>query len=82
MAHRTLAYALTQAGEQPAEVRCELTAPDGPWEFGSPDAESWITVPAEDFCRVATRRLNPARSALKAAGPHGASAQRMLRTYA
>jgi uncharacterized protein (TIGR03084 family) len=82
LAHRTLPYALTQAGQPPAEVRCELTAADGLWEFGKPDAESSITGPAGDFCRVAARRLDPADSALKAAGPHGATALRVVRTYA
>jgi uncharacterized protein (TIGR03084 family) len=82
LAHRTLPYAMTTAGEQPAEVRCELTAPEGTWEFGRPDAESVITGPAGDFCRVAARRLDPARSALKASGPHGATALRLIRTYA
>jgi uncharacterized protein (TIGR03084 family) len=82
LAHRTLPYALAQAGEPPAEVRCELTAPDGPWEFGKPDAESSITGPAGDFCRVAAQRLAPDRSALKATGPHGATALRVIRTYA
>jgi uncharacterized protein (TIGR03084 family) len=82
LAHRTLPYALTRAGEPPAEVRCELTAPDGPWEFGKPDAESSITGPAGDFCRVAAQRLAPDQSALKATGPHGATALRVIRTYA
>ena len=45
LAHRTLPYALSLAGEPPAAVRCELTAPNGSdvWRFGPPDAESAIT---------------------------------------
>jgi uncharacterized protein (TIGR03084 family) len=84
LAHRTLPYAMTLAGEQPAPVRCELTAPDGTsvWEFGPPEAESAIAGPAGDFCRVAVRRLPAADSALTASGPHGASAMRLMRTYA
>ena len=84
LAHRTLPYAMTVAGEQPAEVWCELTAPDGAsvWQFGRPGAESSITGGAGDFCRVAARRLSPAQSRLRAAGPHGATALRLLRTYA
>ena len=84
LAHRTLPYAMTLAGEQPAEVRCELTAPDGgsAWQFGKPDADSAITGPAGAFCRVAARRLDPADSGLTATGPHGATALRLLRTYA
>jgi uncharacterized protein (TIGR03084 family) len=84
LAHRTLPYALSLAGEPTAPVRCELTAPDGEqvWRFGPADAESAITGPAGEFCRVAARRLDPARSGLKASGPHGAAALRLVRTYA
>ena len=84
LAHRTLPYALGMAGQPPAAVRVEVTAPDGSqtWTFGPPDAGSVITGPAGDFCRVAVRRLDPARSALRASGPHGAVAMRLLRTYA
>jgi uncharacterized protein (TIGR03084 family) len=83
LAHRMLPYALALDGEQPADVRCELTAPDGSdaWRFGPPDAGSSITGPAGDFCRVAVRRLEPAQSALEARGPHGGTALRRLRTY-
>ena len=94
LAHRTLPYALSLAGQPPVAVRCELTAPDdgGPdgaslcssstWRFGPPDAESAITGTAGDFCRVAAQRLDPAQSGLRASGPHGATALRLLRTYA
>ena len=85
LAHRTLPYALAVAGELPtAAVRCELTDPDGSqtWRYGPADAESVITGPAGDFCRVAVRRLAPADAGLAATGPHGAIALRVLRTYA
>ncbi len=84
LAHRSLPYALTLAGEQAHEVSCELTAPDGTavWRFGPPDAESAITGPAGAFCRVAARRLAPARSGLHATGPCGVAALNVLRTYA
>ncbi len=84
LAHRTLPYALSRAGEAPAAVRCSLAAPDGVsmWAFGPDDAESTISGPAGAFCRVAARRLNPAASGLRATGPHGATALRVLRTYA
>jgi uncharacterized protein (TIGR03084 family) len=84
LAHRTLPYALSLAGEPAAPVRCELTTPDGEqvWRFGPPDAESAITGPAGEFCRVAAQRLDPARSGLKASGPAGATALRLVRTYA
>jgi len=84
LAHRTLPYALSLAGEQPVPVRLELTAPDGErvWRFGPADAESAITGPAGAFCRVAAQRLDPARSGLEASGPAGATALRLVRTYA
>lgn len=84
LAHRTLPYALALAGGQAADVYCDLTAPDGVtrWQFGPAAAESTITGPAGDFCRVAAQRLSPAQSALRAAGPHGQTALGLLRTYA
>jgi uncharacterized protein (TIGR03084 family) len=99
LAHRTLPYALSLAGQPPVAVRCELTGPDGTgpdgpspdgpaldgadtWRFGPADAESAITGTAGDFCRVAAQRLDPAKSGLRASGPHGATALRVLRTYA
>jgi uncharacterized protein (TIGR03084 family) len=84
LAHRTLPYALSLAGQPAAQVRCELTAPDGEqvWRFGPADAESAITGTAGEFCRIAAQRLDPARSGLQASGPHGAAALRLVRTYA
>src|SRR5580658_3010811 len=84
LAHRTLPYAMAVAGQPPAEVRCELTAPDGVtvWPFGRADAESAITGPAGDFCRVAAHRLAPEQARMTVTGPHGAAALRLLRTYA
>jgi uncharacterized protein (TIGR03084 family) len=84
LAHRTLPYALSLAGEPAAAVRCELTAPDGEqvWRFGPPEAESAITGAAGAFCRVAAQRLDPERSGLEASGPAGAAALRLVRTYA
>jgi uncharacterized protein (TIGR03084 family) len=84
LAHRTLPYALSLAGQPLAPVRCEVTAPDGGdvWRFGPPDAESAITGAAGDFCRVAVRRLDADSSTLRASGPYGATAMRLLRTFA
>jgi uncharacterized protein (TIGR03084 family) len=84
LAHRTLPYALSRAGEAPAAVRCSLTAPDEvtTWTFGPDDADSEISGSAAAFCRVAAQRLDPADSGLRAAGPHGAAALRVVRTYA
>ena len=84
LAHRTLPYALSLAGLPAVAVRCELVAPDGAegWRFGPEGAESAITGAAGEFCRVAAQRLDPARSGLEASGPHGATALRLVRTYA
>jgi len=84
LAHRSLPYALALAGEQPQQVWCELTAPDGAarWQYGPVTAGSSITGPAGAFCRVAAQRLAPERSGLRTSGPHGAAALRVLRTYA
>jgi uncharacterized protein (TIGR03084 family) len=84
LAHRTLPYALSVAGEAAHPVYCELTAPDGTnvWEYGPPDAESIITGPVGAFCRVAAHRLAPADSGLRATGPHATTALDHLRTYA
>jgi uncharacterized protein (TIGR03084 family) len=84
LAHRTLPYALSRAGQAPAAVRCSLTAPDEvtTWTFGPDDADSEISGSAAAFCRVAAQRLDPADSGLRAAGPHGAAALRVVRTYA
>jgi uncharacterized protein (TIGR03084 family) len=84
LAHRTLPYAFSLVGEEPAAVLCSLTAPDGvtAWTFGRDDAGSEISGPAGAFCRVAAQRLDPAASGLQTAGPHGADALRVMRTYA
>ena len=85
LAHRTLPYALSVAGEQPSDVRCEVVCPDGSatWRFGPDDATSAITGPVGEFCREAAQRPDPgAAHELTVTGPHGATALRVLRTYA
>jgi uncharacterized protein (TIGR03084 family) len=84
LAHRTLPYALGLTGQAPVPVRCEVTAPGGGevWGFGPAEAESVISGAAGEFCRVAVRRLDPARTGLRASGPHGVTALRALRTFA
>jgi uncharacterized protein (TIGR03084 family) len=84
LAHRTLPYAFTVAGQQPHQVRCELTAPDGAtvWAYGPADAGSVISGPAGAFCRVAAQRLAPQDSGLTATGPYGPAALKVVRTYA
>jgi hypothetical protein len=79
-----LPYAFALAGQQPAELYCVLTAPNGSdqWRFGPPSADSVITGTAGAFCRVAAQRLTPEQSGLQATGPHAEAALRLLRTYA
>jgi len=50
--------------------------------YGPADAGSAISGPAGLFCRVAAQRLAPQESGLQVTGPHGATALRVLRTYA
>ena len=84
LAHRTLPYAMALAGLAAGPVSCELTTPDGAgvWRFGPPDTASVISGPAGDFCRVAARRLEPARSSLRASDETAQSAIPLLRTDA
>jgi uncharacterized protein (TIGR03084 family) len=84
LAHRSLPYAFAFVGEQPHDVYCELTAPDGVaiWRYGDPDAASSITGSGAEFCRVGAQRLAADDSALVATGPHAATALRVLRNYA
>lgn len=83
LAHASLPYAFSLAGEPPHPVRCELTAPGGEtWQYGPSDADSAIVGAAGAFCRVGARRLAPASSGLHTRGPYGAAALRVLRNYA
>jgi uncharacterized protein (TIGR03084 family) len=83
LGHGTLPYAFALAGEEPGDVYCELTAPDGTtWRFGRPDAASSIRGPAGEFCRVGARRLRPEQTTLRANGPRGEAALAVLRNYA
>jgi uncharacterized protein (TIGR03084 family) len=83
LAHRSLTYAFSLAGQQDQQVYCELTGPDGAtWEYGPAEAASRITGAAAAFCRVAAQRLAPEQSGLHAEGPYGATALSVLRTYA
>jgi uncharacterized protein (TIGR03084 family) len=84
LAHRSLPYAFSVAGQQPHDVYCELVAPDGvtAWTFGDPASASRIDGAAGAFCRVGAQRLRPEASGLVASGPHGDAALRVLRNYA
>jgi len=72
------------AGQEPHQVRFDLTAPDGAatWQYGPADADSVISGPAGALCRVAAQRLAPGRSGLRVTGPYGSAALGVVRTYA
>ncbi|GLW03235.1 TIGR03084 family metal-binding protein [Streptomyces lavendulae] len=68
---RAYAYAVRGLPVPEAEVRVELTAPDGHevWEYGPADAPQRVTGPALDFCLLVTQRAHRADLALTATGP-------------
>lgn len=83
LAHRSLPYGFAVAGEDPHDVFCDLTAPDGTqWTYGDAGAGSRISGPAGAFCRVGAQRLTPEESGLTTSGPHAEAALRVLRNYA
>ena len=84
LAHRTLPYAFTVAGQQPHDTYVELVSPDGAgtWTFGDAACENRIEGPAGDFCRVGAQRLTPEESGLTTTGPYADAALRVLRNYA
>jgi uncharacterized protein (TIGR03084 family) len=83
LGHATLPYAFRLAGLPAVPIRCDLVAPDGSaWRLGDPDAESVISGPAGDFCRVGAQRLPVAEADLRVSGPHAAAALGLLRNYA
>lgn len=68
---RTRAYAYASRGlaVPSADVRVELTGPDGDtWAWGDEAASARVRGPAVDFCRVVTRRRHPSDTALVAEG--------------
>ena len=85
LATRALPYAYTFAGrDPPAEsLRVELTLPSGaPWSTGPADAESRITGPAGEYCRVFVHRLKVAEAReLRADGPAATAALSVARAF-
>jgi uncharacterized protein (TIGR03084 family) len=83
LGHSTLPYAFALAGQEPHDVHCVLTGPDGTiWRYGPADADSSITGSAGAFCRVGAQRLAPDQSGLVTDGPYGRAALGVLRNYA
>jgi uncharacterized protein (TIGR03084 family) len=84
LVHRTLPYAFARAGRAPVgSIRFEVTAPGGEtWAFGDVGADTVVTGPAVDLCRVAGQRVDAADTALAATGPDGADVLALMRTFA
>jgi uncharacterized protein (TIGR03084 family) len=84
LAHRSLPYGFSVAGQEPHDVFCDLSAPDGTsrWTYGDASAPSRITGTAGAFCRVGAQRLAPEDSGLVTTGPHADVALCVLRNYA
>jgi uncharacterized protein (TIGR03084 family) len=85
LATRALPYAYTIVGrEPPAEpLRVELTLPSGAlWSIGPLDAESRITGPAGEYCRVFVHRMKLADAReLRADGPAAKAALSVARAF-
>jgi uncharacterized protein (TIGR03084 family) len=72
LGHRTRGFSYVNRGLAPpaAEVRLELTAPDGTtWTYGAEDAPATVTGSALEFCLLVTQRRHRADVRLIAQGP-------------
>ena len=69
---RTRPFSYANRGQEPpeAEVRVELTGPNGErWTWGNERADDRIVGPARDFCLVATQRRHLGDTTLNVSGP-------------
>jgi uncharacterized protein (TIGR03084 family) len=85
LAWRTLPYAFTAAGHEPAgPVALELEAPNGDtWVFSSDDPPATtVTGTALDLCQVAARRVDAAETGLRGEGPDADAVLSLIRTFA
>jgi uncharacterized protein (TIGR03084 family) len=76
--YRTRGFSYVNRGLEPpsADVRLELTAPDGTtWTYGDDSAPDRVTGPALDFCLLVTQRRH--RDDVDVAA-HGAAADEWL----
>ena len=86
LVHRTLPYSFLRAGrELGGQVRLELTAAEDEsavWYFGDANAETIITGPAVELCRVAGQRAKAADTSLRGIGPDVDNVLDLMRTFA
>jgi uncharacterized protein (TIGR03084 family) len=84
LAWRTIPYAFDRAGEPaPGPVAFQLLAPSGAeWAFGEASAPTVVRGSGYELCRVASRRVPAADTALTTTGPDGEAVLRLLRTWA
>ena len=67
---RAFSYAVHRTAMPAAEIRIELTGPDGTsWTWGPADVENRVTGPALDFCLLVTQRRHRDDLALVIEGP-------------
>jgi uncharacterized protein (TIGR03084 family) len=86
LALRALPYGFRVAGEEPpGDVRAvalDLVGTDGErWWMGPEGSHDIIAGPASEWCRVATRRLPPVSTSLRATTPLAAASLRVARAY-
>src|SRR4051794_1208000 len=86
LALRALPYGFSVAAEEPpGDVRAvalDLVGTDGQqWWIGPEDSHDVIAGPASEWCRVATRRLRPEHTSLRAGTPLAAASLRVARAY-
>jgi enediyne biosynthesis protein E11 len=86
LALRALPYAFDVAGrDPPGDVRGVALDLDGPsgerWWIGPEPAHDVISGSASEWCRVATRRVRPETTSLRAATPLAAEAIQVARAY-
>ena len=80
---RPYAYAVRGRDLPDADVRVELTGPDGDtWSFGPEGAAERIAGSAHDFCLVAVQRLHPDDTDLEADGAAAAEWLGILQAFA
>ena len=80
---RAFSYAVHGKTPPAAEIRVELTAPDGtPWTWGPPEAENRVTGPALDFCLLVTQRRHRDDLTLAIDGPAAAEWMAIAQAFA